>query len=186
MLFDSIQLQAAAAAALLVVVCLAVREDMLRQRVPNTLTAAALITGIGLACLSGSVERVVDSALGVVVGFAVLVPFYLLRGMGAGDVKLMAAAGSFLGPSGALMAAAVTLLAGLVFAVVLAAWRLGESRAVVAESSAAAAANNGQTSSVNTVLKERFPYALAVGVGVVGMLWWQGALGALLVALGAG
>jgi hypothetical protein len=52
------------------------------------------------------------SAAGVVVGFLILIPLYALGGMGAGDVKLLAAAGSFLGPWGALLAGIFTLLAG--------------------------------------------------------------------------
>ena len=52
--------------------------------------------------------------LGFATGLVLFLPFYALRGMGAGDVKLMAACGLFLGPVAAAAAVAASLLAGLV------------------------------------------------------------------------
>jgi prepilin peptidase CpaA len=57
--------------------------------------------------------------MGMLAGVALLICFYLLGGMGAGDVKLMGAVGAFLGPQGALMAFICTALLGGLYAVVV-------------------------------------------------------------------
>jgi prepilin peptidase CpaA len=64
---------------------------------------------------------------GTALGFALFLPFYLLRGMAAGDVKLMAVVGAFAGPEKAFSIAVLAWCAGGVMAllVVLAQRRLG-------------------------------------------------------------
>ena len=87
----------------------AVVEDLRRRRVPNWLTVAGV--GGGLACAAtGGWHGLGIAMAGAIVGFLVLLPFHLCGAMGGGDVKLMAAYGAFLGPSGILLAA---LFAGL-------------------------------------------------------------------------
>jgi prepilin peptidase CpaA len=87
----------------------AVVEDLRRRRVPNWLTAAG--AGGGLACAAtGGWHGLGMAVAGAAAGFLVLLPFHLCGAMGGGDVKLMAAYGAFLGPSGILLAA---LFAGL-------------------------------------------------------------------------
>jgi prepilin peptidase CpaA len=54
---------------------------------------------------------------GLAIGFAVTLPLYMLRAMGAGDVKLMAMAGAFLGIYDALYAVLATFIVGGVAAV---------------------------------------------------------------------
>ncbi len=53
---------------------------------------------------------------GTVLGFAVFLIFYLLNGMGGGDVKLMAGFGSLLGPGAIFWAAWFAAVAGGVMA----------------------------------------------------------------------
>jgi len=85
--------------------------DLATRRVPNVLTfgtaAAALIFGLVTQGSSG-----LGWALaGWAVGCTLFLPWFLLGGMGAGDVKLLAGLGAWLGPMGALWAA---LYAGLI------------------------------------------------------------------------
>jgi prepilin peptidase CpaA len=175
------------AGVVLVVLAMAVREDLLRHRVPNALNLAALLVGLGLALLDAGLSGIVHSVAGTLVGSAALVPLYLLRGMGAGDVKLMGATGAFLGPSSALLAAALALIAGGVLGVAIVFWRLIEPRLRLeaAPSGEAPAAWNA-AATISVVRKEQFPYAVAIAVGVVTTLWLRGSLGALFVALGIG
>ena len=169
------------------VVALAVREDLLRHRIANSLNLAGLMLGLGLAALAAGVSGVMYSVGGVAVGCAVFVPFYLLRGMGAGDVKLMGATGAFLGPGSALLAAALALIAGCVLGVAIVFWRLIEPRLRLETSpSGEAPAAWKAAATISVVRKERFPYAVAIAVGVVTTLWLRGSLGALFVALGIG
>ena len=165
----------------------AVREDLLQNRITNALNLAGLILGLGLACLAGGASGLVYSAGGALVGCAALLPLYLTRGMGAGDVKLMGATGAFLGPSGALLAAALALIAGAVLAVGLVIWRLVEPRPrLEASPSGEASAVWRAAATISIVRKERFPYAVAIAVGVVATLWLRGSLGVLLSALSIG
>lgn len=187
MLTGPIEFRAVMAGAVLIVLAFAVREDLLRHRIPNTLNAAALLLGLGLASLTAGWSGLINSVGGALVGCAALVPFYLLRGMGAGDVKLMAAAGAFLGPSSSLLAAAMALVAGATLAVAIIVWRLVEPKPRLDVSSAGGATAAWRAAAtISTVRHERFPYAVAIGVGVVGTLWLQGSLGSLVTAVGIG
>ncbi len=62
------------------------------------------------------------SLAGFALGLALLMPFYAMRTMGAGDVKLMAMVGAFLGPAGVAGATLLSMLAGGVLALVVAVW----------------------------------------------------------------
>jgi prepilin peptidase CpaA len=172
---------------IVVLLALAVREDLLNHRVPNALNLAGVVLGFGLAALNGGAGALVTAAGGAAVGLAALLPLYLLGGMGAGDVKLMGASGVFLGPAGALLAAALALLAGTVLAVIVIVWRLVEPRSAVevAPSGLASAAWRA-AATVSVVRKERFPYAIAIAVGSLSTLWIRGSLGSLLSSLGLG
>jgi prepilin peptidase CpaA len=185
MLFSSVDIRAVMMGAVLIVLAFAAREDLLRQRIPNSLNGAALVLGVGMASLAGGWGGFADSVCGALVGCAALLPFYLLHGMGAGDVKLMAAAGAFLGPAGALFAAAAALVSGLVLAVAIVVWRLVEPKPRFEATPAAGGAAMGRIAMISAVRKERFPYAVAIGAGVVGTLWWQGSLAGLFAALGS-
>ena len=149
-------------------VALAVRQDIATHRISNWLTFGALGVGLLLAAWTNGFEGIRLSLAGAAVGLACLIPLYLARGMGAGDVKLMAAAGSFLGPYNAFVAAMLTLAAGAVFGFALLAWRIFDQRrqAVAAPSSAV----------LSRLGKERFPYAAAIAAGVVATLWLRGFL----------
>ena len=182
-----VEMSVAMTGAVMLLATVAAFEDVVRHRIPNSLNLAALILGLGLSCLAaGWRGLVLHAAGGALVGCAVLVPFYLLRGMGAGDVKLMGALGSFLGPVDAGLAAGFALVAGAVMAAAIVAWRLLESAIQVERGSGGAAAASQAAAVIAVVRKERFPYAVAIAVGVGTTLWLNGSLGALLSALGIG
>ena len=86
-------------------------EDLRRRRVSNWLTAAGAAGGLACAAWGGW-HGLRMAAAGTVVGFLILLPFYCCGAMGGGDVKLMAAYGTLLGPSGILLAALFTALFG--------------------------------------------------------------------------
>jgi prepilin peptidase CpaA len=80
------------------------------RRIPNWLTVPGLLAGIAVnAALSGW-SGVKTSLLGAGLGLLLLLPFVLLRSLGAGDWKLAGALGAIVGP-GALL----DLLMGSIF-----------------------------------------------------------------------
>ncbi|HEX7362977.1 MAG TPA: A24 family peptidase [Bryobacteraceae bacterium] len=72
--------------------------DLRFRRIPNWLNLSGAILGIGLNALLAGGSGGVDSLFGILCAFAVYVPLFLLRAMGAGDVKLMIAIGAIAGP----------------------------------------------------------------------------------------
>jgi prepilin peptidase CpaA len=76
---------------------------------------------VALASAGASIgfEGFVSSGLGWLTGLALFLPFFVIGGMGAGDVKLLAAFGAWLGPSGAMAAAFWAVLLGGALGVVI-------------------------------------------------------------------
>jgi prepilin peptidase CpaA len=99
-------------ALLLVVVICAAIYDLRVRRIPNWLTAPAAVTGIALNAVMLPHGGLLSLA-GLACALAVYLPLYVVRGMGAGDVKLMAAVGAIAGPSNwILIFIATALIAG--------------------------------------------------------------------------
>ena len=90
----------------------AVVEDLARRRVSNWISGSALISGFALHGAQQGWRGIATAAAGAAVGFAVFAVFYFLKGMGGGDVKLMAGFGSLLGPRTILSAAWTAAVAG--------------------------------------------------------------------------
>src|SRR5262249_20304618 len=93
--------------------------DIWTHRIPNLLTVTAASLGVMLNFRNAGGHGVLMSVAGVLTGLAVFLPFYFAKGFGAGDVKAMGAVGAFVGPHGALFAAAWTLIAGALCALVV-------------------------------------------------------------------
>ena len=106
-------------AALAAMLAAASWHDMIRARIPNQVVLAGIFTAFLLAALPGGIG-VVSAGSGLLVGLALLLPFYLLGVMGAGDVKLFAATGAFIGFPAVIGVALLTFLAGGVLSLALA------------------------------------------------------------------
>jgi prepilin peptidase CpaA len=72
--------------------------DWRARRIPNWLTVPALFIGLVLSAAFWRWPGLKSSLQGVGIGLGVLLPFVLVRGIGAGDWKLMGALGAYLGP----------------------------------------------------------------------------------------
>ena len=103
----------------IVVLGISVSYDIRYRRIPNWLTLPAIFTGIVYHTYTGGTSGLILSITGMLLGFGIFIGFYLVGGMGAGDVKLMAAIGSLLGPKDVLFAALYTAIAGGVYAILL-------------------------------------------------------------------
>jgi prepilin peptidase CpaA len=93
--------------------------DYAQRRVPNWLNAALALAGLATQAWFFGGGGVWNGVLGLLVGFGVLIVPWLMHGMGAGDVKLMAAIGAWLGPWLTLVSFAVGAILGGVVAVIM-------------------------------------------------------------------
>ena len=104
---------------LIAVVAVAAFYDIRYRRIPNWLVVAGLLLGIGLNSFLFEWQGLVFALKGLGFAFLIYFPLYLLRGMGAGDVKLMAAVGSIVGWRDWLGIFILTALLGGVVAIAL-------------------------------------------------------------------
>ena len=93
--------------------------DVRTRRIPNRLTFPAAALGLVAATVAHGGHGSVASGAGLLVGLALFFPLFVLKGLGAGDVKLMGALGAWLGTSTTLGVAFYTSLAGGVLALAL-------------------------------------------------------------------
>lgn len=77
------------------VICLA---DTLSSKIPNLANLVLFLGGLGFQFYHHGLAGLKISLLGAVAGFSLLILFHLMGGMGAGDVKALAALGALLGP----------------------------------------------------------------------------------------
>ena len=72
-------------------------DDLARRQIANWIPLAALAAGFGWQMGQSGLRGLLYAGIGAAAGFAVFLIFYLLGGMGGGDVKLMAGFGALLG-----------------------------------------------------------------------------------------
>jgi len=161
-------------------------NDYRRHRVPNWLNAAVLGTGLATQALFGGWSGVQAALAGIFVGFAPLLLLWLMKAMGAGDVKFMAAVGAWLGPQMTLWALVVGGLAGGVMALAMIAvqrnWRQATANmgALAAKASYFGMAFGG-TGGVPALSASRavLPYAIPLSIGTLVVVlseyfgWWR-------------
>jgi prepilin peptidase CpaA len=167
--------------------------DFARRRIPNLIVLAGLLLGVGLNALLpegyGLFNRYAPGGLGllaalggVLVGGGLLLPLYVLRAMGAGDVKLMAMVGAFLSPAQALWAGLLVLLVGgflsLAYALRSGALRrvLANLRLIFVGAFSSLLLRESPDLSVSGETAGSVPYGLAIalGTGAFLLLQYQG------------
>ena len=139
--------------------------DLRTRRVPNALTMTLAAIGIACAAAGFSELTVGASLLGLALGLGLMLPGYMFGATGAGDVKLLAAAGALLGPANIGLAFLYTALAGGVLALVVA--RRRRRLALTLEGTgrlvATGAANVPEIE--HPAANNRFAYAPAIAIG---------------------
>lgn len=155
-------------------VVLAARADVRTRKIPNAITGPALILGLATHFAIGGLPELQSSVTGMLIAAAILMPGWLLRWMGAGDVKLMAAVGAWVAWPHAAIAVLASLAAGGVLALGYAIrHRVLWPTLLGAASLGAWTMSRGMRATtpppVTTGL--RFPFALAVLAGSIFALW---------------
>jgi prepilin peptidase CpaA len=150
--------------------------DVRTSRIPNWLVLGGALYGLACNAISPLYARdigILFALGGLAVGLAALLPAYLLRVMGAGDVKLMAMVGAFLGAWATLGAVLATLVTGGLLAIALALW----SGRTVRMLRNVAAMSRGAVLTLRTGVTGlafhdgpsagKMPYGLAIAVGTI-------------------
>ncbi len=152
-------------ALLLLLLGLASVVDARQHRIPNGIPASLLLAGVVLGAAATGWTGGLRAASGAIVGLCALLPFYVLRAMGAGDVKLMAGAGALLGSAGAaLFASAATIIAGGVLGLAYVVARRRKFWGVAGQRS------GGMVGGLLQAGADTFPYAFAILSGTVATL----------------
>lgn len=175
-------------AALMLLVFAALVFDLRQRRIPNTLVLLALTGGLfinligpqtwqsgtGLFGSYPGAQGIKGALLGALTGLVVFLPFYLLRAMGAGDVKLMAGIGSFVGPTTAIDVALFILVTGGVLAVVRMLWVRKTQQVLFNVLTALGQLVPGSVARFDpaTQSADRMPYGLAMAGGLLAYGAW--------------
>ncbi|HEX4143654.1 MAG TPA: prepilin peptidase [Pirellulales bacterium] len=97
--------------------------DGLKLKVPNWITFPMILSGWVYSTVAFGWEGLGASLLGTAVGLGLLLPAYAIGGMGAGDVKLLAGVGAWMGTITTIYAFCVSALVGGVIAVAMVLYR---------------------------------------------------------------
>ncbi|HKG92542.1 MAG TPA: prepilin peptidase [Gemmatimonadaceae bacterium] len=158
----------------MVLLAWACASDLRRRRIPNALVLAILASGFVRAVAPGAESPGVLGALGgFALGLAIWLPFHALGVLGAGDVKLVAAAGAWLGPLSVLNASMYGAIAGALVALVTAASQ-GTLREVLSSVAVRVGAlQQGRWLGIPPIsrAKHQMPYGVALAIGIA-LAWW--------------
>jgi prepilin peptidase CpaA len=167
---------------LVAILLTAVVSDVRTRRIPNKLIVLGLALGFLCQLLAifwydfylnfFGVTTISSALLGSLTGFGIFIPLYAFRLLGAGDVKLLAVIGLWLGTEHTLYAALWTLIAGGGLAI---AWSIGTGtlRQVLSNihgmlvGSYISISSGGSISIAKTHVSARLPYAIAITCGTI-------------------
>jgi prepilin peptidase CpaA len=167
-----------AALAMLALSVIATANDLHHRKIPNPLVITGIICGLGLSVITAGIEGAITSLAGFGVGFLLLLPGYLLRFTGAGDVKLVATLGLFCGPAVILQIFAASVFVAAFFVLLRAAWKRFRNsddsfllRYKSMPQMQVTAGRPGDTPSArNSVMKQRLPMAPFYTLGLLVIL----------------
>ena len=139
--------------------------DMRIRRVPNALTFGVATLGVGLAAVHATPLTLGGAFAGLGAGLALMLPGHVIGATGAGDVKLFAALGTFLGPGRVGMAFIYMALVGAALALAIAR-RRGRLRTTLDRTAAIVRTGGAATAEIErSGHNNRFAYAPAIALG---------------------
>ena len=154
-----------ALALVLVGATVAATIDLGTRRIPNVLTGGIAGLGLLLAGLHVTGAGLAAAIGGLTVGLLLMLPGHVFGRTGAGDVKLLAALGTLLGPAGTAAAFVYTLIAGGLLVIAVAAQR-GRLQTTVAGAATLVRTGGANVAEIERPSADnRFAYAPAIAVG---------------------
>jgi prepilin peptidase CpaA len=139
--------------------------DMLTRRIPNHLTLLTAATGVVLAATGATHVSVAASLAGLLLGMLLMMPGHLLGATGAGDVKLLGAAGALLGVQRVPAAFLYTAVAGGILALLVAISRRRFATTLRGLGLVVASPQNGRRTARSAGAANRFAYGPAIAIG---------------------
>jgi prepilin peptidase CpaA len=166
----------------LIAASIAAVTDIWKFKVYNALTLPLLVSGLLYHAIHADLA---NSLVGVLFGFAALIALYVIGGMGAGDVKLMAALGAWLGMPLTFYVFIASSLAAGVYAILLmlATRKVGETIVnlhvfwlrLASIGQYLASDDRVEAEVRRTDRRGRIiPFAAMVAIGIVATLFWFG------------
>ena len=150
--------------------------DLRSRRIPNALTLGGALAALIASAVTAGMGGIWSSAAGWALATAMWMPLYALGGMGAGDVKLMAAIGAWLGPLAVVYATLYGAVAGAVMAagVVVAQRCVGQTwsniHLLLTHWRVAGFAPHAQLT-LDAANSPRLAYAIPILIGTVAAIW---------------
>jgi prepilin peptidase CpaA len=165
--------------ALFGMLAIAVWHDLRERRIPNRVALALLLSGLALGALrlpaAGALNpndggpHLAGAAFGALAGLALTLPLHWMRALGAGDAKLLAAIGAWVGPWQIVGVILLAGIAGAALSIVGALWLryrgsvFGGVRMTLF-TLISGAGNSGVSADVRRA-GSRLPYAAAIACG---------------------
>lgn len=157
--------------------------DGYKLKVPNLITFPMIVAGWAYGLFAGGWEGLGVSLLGTAVGLGLLLPAYAIGGMGAGDVKLLAGVGAWVGASVTFYAFCVSAAIGGVIALGMIAyrraWKHHGSQFTLIVSEIMTIRDPNQLSVIAADRKSSMlllPYGIPIAIGTIAYFAWAGML----------
>jgi prepilin peptidase CpaA len=146
--------------------------DLRTRRIPNGLVVILAFLGIAFSVARlPVVEGLTQGGLGLLVGLACWLPFYVLGWLGAGDVKLYAAAATWLGPARGVEGALAGALFGALLSIIWMVKSHGMKGTVETLGIAIGTPEMLSPSGSAPVKRSTLPYGVAIAVGALWAGW---------------
>jgi prepilin peptidase CpaA len=141
--------------------------DLWSRRVPNSLTLGVTALGLTLAVLGLGGVGPMGAVAGLALGLLLMLPGHVIGATGAGDVKLLAALGTLLGPRGIVVAFVYAALAGGILAMVVARRRRVLRETVDRTATLVRTGGRNVAEIEHGSIDNRFAYAPAIAIGAM-------------------
>lgn len=162
---------------LFLIIIISVYTDLKSRRILNIVTLPAIIIGILLNTITGGIDGLLFSGKGFLLGLGIFIIPFLRGGMGAGDVKLMAAIGALKGASFVFHAFIYTAIIGGVISLILLIRKMGVKQMIFHMFFTFGIMKGNAGTITHPKNKDMtFPYGIAIALGTLCAYIWGGFL----------
>ncbi|OCA84310.1 hypothetical protein A8F94_16495 [Bacillus sp. FJAT-27225] len=162
---------------LLLVIC--VITDMRERKIYNVVLFPFLLIALIVNSFTGGVQGLGDALLGMLIGLGILLIPYLMGGMGAGDVKLLAVIGALMGPEFVFLSAVYMALVGGAIAILVILFKKGAKERIRGMVLCILGLLNGLKLPLfqdKAAMQATYPYGVAIAAGATIQFFQAGML----------